>query len=472
MRQIFLLFIILIILCAYPSLSQGLGNVSFEKYGIYDTDNIKPEEYHQRREAAIVKMDSGSVAVFRANDSDNRNGDVDYRFRQNDNFLYLTGCNAPNSTLILLHEGMQVDSIMSAKEILFVRDRARGWKGYNTGVEGAKEVLGFGIEGTSSISLSADRLKEFLPQILSSKKTLYYTPSIPDIYFEPVSEKKLVTQRELEKDLGEKYPNLTIKSPNPLLSDLRVIKSPAELMLIQKAINATSKGCIEAMKRCRPEMYEYQLQAVIEYCFTQNGCEFYSFPSIIGSGPNALFFHYEANRRQMKNGDLVVMDIGAEYHGYSADITRTIPVNGKFSPAQKDIYDLVLYAQECAFKEIRPDVMMNASSKKALEVIAEGLVTLGIIKDNTEARKYCPHGTSHFIGLNVHDVGSKGKLVPGMVFTMEPGIYIPDSSDCDEKYRGIGIRIEDDVLVTENGCEILSKAAPKTVIDIEKLMKK
>jgi Xaa-Pro aminopeptidase len=174
----------------------------------------------------------------------------------------------------------------------------------------------------------------------------------------------------------------------------------------------------------------------------------------------------------MNNGELVVMDLGAEYHGYSADVTRTIPVNGLYSSAQKEIYDIVYSAQNSAMKEVRPGIPMNAPGEKAMDVLGDGLLKLGIIQDKIETKKYCPHGISHFIGLDVHDVGFTNKLLPGMVFTIEPGLYIPDSSTCDKKYWGIGIRIEDDVLVTENGGKVLSGAASRTAEEIEMVMKR
>lgn len=470
MKRIFFIFTILLFLNNSFALSQITVDPPFARYGIYDTDGLKPQEYKQRRAAVIALMDSGSVAVFRSKDPDNRNGDTDNKFRQNDNFLYLTGSNETNSSLILAPNGMQIDSVTIAHEIFFTSEYTKSWSGRNLGVEGAKLVLGFGAEGTKSIVLPADKLKELLPQILKSKSLLYYTPSLPDILFDPISNSKFAAVHEMRKGLEEKYPNLTIKGSGLLVNDLRSVKSAAELVLLQKAIDATVSGCVEAIKNCQPGMYEYELQAFIEYCFTRNGCEFYGFPSIAGSGPNTLTFHYESNRRQMKNGEMVVMDIGAEYHGYSADVTRTIPVNGMYSPAQKEIYKLVLSAQTSAIKEVRSNVPMNAPGNKAMEILGEGLVQLGILQDKSEARKYCPHGISHFIGLDVHDVGSTIMLVPGMVFTVEPGLYIPDSSTCDKKYWGIGIRIEDDVLVTENGCKVLSEAAPRTAEEIERIM--
>jgi Xaa-Pro aminopeptidase len=251
------------------------------------------------------------------------------------------------------------------------------------------------------------------------------------------------------------------------------VKSPAELRLLQKAIDATVMAHVEAMKSCQPEMYEYELQAVIEYCFTRNGAAYQGFPTIVGSGPNSCILHYEADRRKMENGDVVVMDIGAEYEGYSADITRTIPVNGTFSPAQREIYEIVLKAQQESIKEFKPGAMPQAPSQKAYDIIAEGLMRLGIIKDKAEARTYYMHGLSHHIGLDVHDPGPYGSpYEPGMILTDEPGIYIPAGSPCDKKYWNIGVRIEDDVLITPEGNTVVTAGAPKTIQEIESLMKK
>jgi Xaa-Pro aminopeptidase len=464
-------FTLLLFLNTSSALSQTPADMPFFQYGVFDTDGVRPQEYQQRRAAVLALMDSGSLAVFRSSELDHRNGDTEYKFRQNDNFLYLTGCNETNTTLVLAPQGIHLDSVTVATEILFIGEHAKSWSGYTLGIEGAQRVLGFGTDGKRSIVLRSDKLKEYLPGFLKSKKLLYYSPSLPDILFDPISNLKFVTVREARKGLLEQYPNITVKSSGVVVNDLRSVKSPAELMLMQKAIDATVSGCIEAMKICEPKMYEYELQAVIECCFTRSGCEYVGFPSIVGSGPNTLSFHYDANRRKMNGGELVVMDLGAEYHGYSADVTRTIPVNGIFSSAQKEIYELVLNAHDSAIKEVRPNVPMNAPGKRAMEILGEGLVKLGILLDKSEAKKYCPHGISHFVGLDVHDVGPTNKLVPGMVFTIEPGLYIPDSSTCDKKYWGIGIRIEDDVLVTENGYKVLSEAAPRTAEEIETIMK-
>jgi Xaa-Pro aminopeptidase len=471
MKQIPSLVILFFFIISSSASSQPDSIDLFARYGVFDMDSIKPEEYRQRRAAVRSLMDSGSVALFRSHDLDLRNGDTEYRFRQNDNFLYLTGCNETNCTLILAPGGIQLESAVVVNEVLFINEHSKGWGGSTMGVEGAQRVLGFGTTGTRSIVLKADNLREILPPILKMYDLLYYSPPQPEFLFDPISNIKFVTAREVKRGLETQYPKLTIKSSGSLVNELRSVKSPAEITLLQKAIDATVSGCAEAMTICKPGMYEYELQAVIECAFTSKGCEYVGFPSIVGSGPNALSFHYDANRRKMKNGELIVMDLGAEYHGYSADVTRTIPVNGIFSPEQKELYELVLKAQASAMEEVRPNGAMNAAGKKAMEILGEGLMKLGIIQDKKDTKKYCPHGISHFIGLDVHDVGSTTKLVPGMIFTVEPGIYIPDGSSCDKKYWGIGIRIEDDVLVTEHGYRIMSDAAPRTPEGIERVMR-
>jgi len=462
----------LIILCVSFSLGQSTSGVPYTKYGIYDIDRIRPEECRQRRAVLMAKMGTNSVAILRAQDYAHRSGDEDYRFRQNSNFLYFTGCNESNSTLILVPSGFVLDNGTVVKEILFLTPKIKDWTGENLGTEGAREILGFGSEGTQSVALTNDRLKDILVSLLSNTHILYYTPSLVETIIDPVSNISFISWRESMKNLQEKYPNLEVKGENTIIGEMRTVKSPAEIGLLQKAVDATIAGHIEAMKSCEHGMFEYQLQAVVEYCFTQSGAEYTGFRSIIGSGPNAQLFHYDANRRKMLSGELVVMDIGAEYHGYSADITRTIPVNGKFTPAQREIYELVLHAQQAAIDTIFPGTMMVNVEKTAMNVIAEGLSRLGIAKDSADVKKYYPHRISHFIGLDVHDSSPIGKLIPGMVMTVEPGIYIAEGSDCPQKYWNIGIRIEDDVVVTDEGRSVLSAFAPQSVTDIETLMKK
>ena len=428
---------------------------------------LKPEDYKQRRALLMGKMEPNSIAIFKAKDPSVRSNDVNYLYRQESNFLYLTGCDEPRAFLLLCPEGVQVDSGATVNEVFFIRPKTRSAAGESMGFEGAKDELGFGVV------LPTGDMPAFAKRVLAGKKILYYPPSVPDLAYDPLLEKRTIISREVKNELQAAFPELEIKNLFSPLAELRSVKSPAELSLLQKAIDATATAHIEAMKSCEPGMVEYELQAVIEYCFAKNGAEFPGFPSIVGSGPNSCILHYEANRRQMQSGDVVVMDIGAEYSGYTADITRTIPVNGTFSKPQREIYEIVLKAQEEAIKEFKPGALMAAPSGKATEVIAEGLMKLGIIKDKEEVRQYYFHGLSHHIGIDVHDVGPFGKpFQAGMVLTVEPGIYIRDGSPCDKKYWNIGVRIEDDVLITADGNRVLTAGAPKTINEIESLMKR
>ncbi len=434
---------------------------------------ISPEEYRARRATVLSRMDSSSIAVFRANDTDQRNGDVNYRYRQNSNFLYLTGCDEWGATLVLVPSGLTLKDNRIVREILFVTGGSSQWTGDRLGVEGAMKELGFGAEGTLSEALPHEEFSEVFARAIAGRKTLYYAHSLPEVVNDPVSGKRFVTSREIRNELKAKYPELELKNLNSVLSEMRSIKSPAEIALLQAAIDATTAAQIEAFKSCEPGMKEFELQAVIEYCFARLGAEYTGFPSIVGSGPNSQILHYEANRREMLDGDVVLMDIGAEFGGYSADVTRTIPVNGTFSEAQRAIYAIVLEAEEAAIREMVVGASANAAQKKAYEVLAQGLMELGIINDAKGLSKYCPHGVSHPIGLEVHDVGVMGApLKAGMVLTIEPGLYIPAGSPCDERYWNVGIRIEDDVLVTTEGPKVLSLQAPRSMEEIERVMKK
>lgn len=432
----------------------------------HDDIRITPEEYKQRRALLMSKMEPNSIAIFKAKDFSNRSNDVNYAYRQESNFLYLTGCEEPRAYLLLCPDGVKIGEAAPVKEVFFIRPKTRSAAGESLGLEGAKAQLGFEtvMPGTDLLGMAKSAL--------AGKKILYYAASVPDLVADPLLEKRTIISREVKTELQASFPELEIKTLYAALGEMRSIKSPTELALLQKAIDATAIANVEAMKSCEPGMFEYELQAVIEYCFAKNGAEFQGFPSIVGSGPNSCILHYDANRRKMQDGDVVVMDIGAEYHGYSADITRTMPVNGTFSPAQRQIYEIVLQAQEEAIKLMKPGTTTEHSIK-ATEIIADGLLRLGIIKDKTEVNRYYMHGLSHGIGLDVHDMGRfGGAMQPGMILTVEPGIYVPEGSPCDKKYWNIGVRIEDDVLITSDGNKIVSAAAPKSIKDIETLMSK
>jgi Xaa-Pro aminopeptidase len=274
----------------------------------------------------------------------------------------------------------------------------------------------------------------------------------------------LTADEELIKAARDRGITFEVKNVDAIVSAMRRIKSQYEIQTLQRAIDITGEALKETMRSIEPGMYEYQLQAIIEYVFAFNNSKKVGFTTICGSGPNSINLHWSINDRQMQDGDVVVCDIGADYNGYTGDLTRTLPVNGKFTPRQKAIYEIVLSAQEAAKAVMKPGMSFSKVDSAANKALSDGLIRLGLIKDaRTELRKYYTHGLSHSIGLTVHDVGGLGTLEPGMIITIEPGLYV--------KEENIGIRIEDDFLITDNGCIRLSENVPRTVADVETLCK-
>lgn len=265
--------------------------------------------------------------------------------------------------------------------------------------------------------------------------------------------------------------NLDASLLNQIMSGLRETKTEEELVLLKKAVEISAVGQIEVMKAMHPNMSETEIQGVHEYVYKKYGAEYEGYPSIVGGGNNGCILHYIENNKMEVGDDLVLMDLGAEYHGYTADVTRTIPANGKFSPEQKLIYDIVYEAQEAGIAASVVGAPFRAPGEAANQIVTEGLLALGIISDPEEARTYFPHGTSHYLGLDVHDRGTYGAFKPNTVITVEPGIYIPEGSACDQKWWGIAVRIEDDILITEAGPINLSALAPRTTEAIEAMMK-
>jgi Xaa-Pro aminopeptidase len=258
-----------------------------------------------------------------------------------------------------------------------------------------------------------------------------------------------------------------------VLDELRTIKTEEEMRLLQKAIDITAQAHREVMTQVRPGWSEYQIEGLVEYTFKRLGAEHPGFPSIVGSAENSVILHYETNRRTTEPGDVVVIDVGAEYHGYTADITRTIPVSGRYTPEQRAIYEIVYAAQEAGIQAAQAGSAFYAPHQAGQRVLAEGLARLGLISgpsDQAGLRRFFMHGTSHYLGLDVHDVGSGGAMLPGTVITVEPGIYIAAANDIDSKWWNIGVRIEDDVLITEDGPVILSHAVPRQIDEVEALM--
>ena len=375
-----------------------------------------------------------------------RSNDVEYRYRQESNFLYLTGWKSPNCYLIFSQGGIDVDQTR-LNILLFTSNKD----------DSANTKL-----NQNEMLLKVNQFQDAFKSALKNAKILYVTT--PDMPFvnDWLNEKKIFTDKNSKKELEGKYPDLKVKNALPLFGKFREVKSEAELKLMQKSIELTGNGLERAIKDCKPGKWEYELQADIEYEMTRGGADFPSWTPIVGSGENSLILHYDENHRQMKTGDLVVLDVGAEYAGYACDITRTIPVSGKFSKAQAEVYSVVLKAQKEVIKIVKPGITMKDMDNKASEVITQA-----------GYGKYIRHGVTHPVGIDVHDIWASDTLRAGMVMTVEPGIYIPvDADSIASDFRGFGIRIEDDVLVTETGCEVMTKEVPKEIMEIEKIIKK
>jgi Xaa-Pro aminopeptidase len=415
------------------------------------SQSFDKEVFAQRREKLMEKI-SGGVVVMLANPVYERNNDVDYDYRQESNFYYLTGFEESSSAIIL-------DPRDKDKYTLFVQQKNPAleiWTGIRTGTEGAVSVYG------ADKSLDIKKFDSILNNYTSKAVKIYCIKS--------------------DKELSAKIKDTAGTAElSDLIGEMRLIKSDYELEQLKRAIEITCLSINEVFKKAKPGMYEYQLQAVLEYNYKMRGSPRNGFPSILGSGPNSCILHYETNRRQTEDGDIVVMDVGAEHGYYTADVTRTFPVNGKFSPAQKRIYNIVLGAQNEGINFVKPGVKFYQVDSVARAYVKKELIALGLMKESENVSKFFMHSTSHWLGLDVHDAGrystggTRGDRVlqPGMVLTVEPGIYIAEGTEgVDAEYYNIGVRIEDDILVMETGHENLSKLAPREVRDIEKLMRK
>lgn len=419
---------------------------------------IAANEFAARRARVMKELGPNEIAVFFTNPVRNRNNDVDFVFRPDSTFWYLTGFGEPDAALILAPAGI-VFRGERVTEALFVNEPtnySKTWLSPRVGSKAAPGELGIGH------AFANDQFGEFL----DAAKGTFAQATLPsaasgelakmvDRYTTLVRNQKRESDKSLERILGRH----------------RTVKSPAEIDLLRYVVEISAMAHIQAMRSVKPGDYEYEVDAVIRYVTARAGSEALAYPSIVGSGPNALILHYDANRRQMKAGDLVLVDAGAEYQGYAADITRTFPISGKFTPPQREIYEIVLAAQLAGIEQCRTGRPFRAAHEAATKVIAAGLKRLGIIKNDTEVSRYFMHGTSHFLGLDVHDSHGSQTLAPGMVLTVEPGIYIGLDSDAPARYRGIGVRIEDDILVTAGEPENLSRMVPKTIPEIEALMR-
>lgn len=418
-------------------------------------------------------MGPGTIAILPAAEHHRRNRDTEYRYRQDSDFYYLTGFAEPEAVACLI-PGRE-----NGEFILFCRERDRTmeiWNGYRAGPEGA--VSDFGANDAFPIT----DLDDILPGLLEGRERVYYAMGVHPAFDRRVMD--WVNSIRAKARAGAHPPGEFLMLDH-FLHDLRLFKSAEELKLMRKAAAISTRAHIRAMQMARPGLHEYELEAELVHEFMRHGCHAPAYNTIVGSGPNACILHYVENTRVMADGDLVLIDAGGELDHYASDITRTFPVNGRYSGEQKAVYELVLAAQEAAMAQVAAGNHWNEPHDAAVRVLTEGMVSLGLLKGDvgglmeSEAyKRFYMHRTGHWLGMDVHDVGDYKvdnawrQLEPGMVMTVEPGLYIaPDCLEVEERWRGIGVRIEDDVLVTRSGHEVLTAAAPKRVADIEALMR-
>ena len=435
-------------------------------------DDLGPEFHKKKRQEFRSLMPANSVAFIFTSPIMKRSNDTDYMYHQDPNFYYLTGWREPHGVLVIFKDD-QFDSDGSYNEIMYVRERneyREMWDGRRLGIKGAKKM------SFDRVKLRSEFIENTIPvenfsNILNTnirddvrdfKDDKYDLFDIQNKFQEIVSKK----ESDILGDLNKQFFSSSI---NQIMSKLRQTKDPEEIELLTKAIRISALAQIEVMRAIHNDMTEREVQGIHEFIYRKYGAAHEGYNSIVGAGGNACVLHYVTNEDMDIKDKLILMDVGAEYRGYTADVTRTIPVNGKFNNEQKIIYDLVYKSQEEAIKEAIIGNSFNDIYLKSYDIIAKGLIDLGIIDDYREARKYYPHGVSHHIGLDVHDPGSRD-LMENMVITVEPGIYIPENSNTDPKWWNIGVRIEDDILITNSGPVNLSIDAPRRSDEIEVIM--
>ena len=423
-------------------------------------------EYHRRREKLFETIGDG-VAILPAYDYKTMSNDVHYEFRQQSDFLYFTGFEEPNS--VALFEGSK-----EKKYSLFVPKKDKNfeiWNGRRYGVEGAIKI--FGADEAFQIEEFEEKFKEIVKEY-----THVSFPKGENVKFENLVLSIISNVSKSKERQGQDPINITDLTYD--LHKIRLIKSEYELNIIRKSAEISSNAMILGMKVTKVGMKESDVEAVIEYQYAKYGAVRPAYPSIVGAGENATILHYIKNNDYLKNNDLLLIDAGAEYLGYASDITRTWPINGKFTDEQKEIYEIVLNCQKRCIEAVKPGVTINILQKLAVEEISKGLLKLGLVEgdlstiiDEEKYKRYFMHGIGHFLGLDVHDTSMLGRdyaLTENSYITIEPGIYIPNEDDIPIGYRGIGIRIEDDILVTVDGNENLTKKVPKEISEIERIV--
>ncbi|MFN7685177.1 MAG: aminopeptidase P N-terminal domain-containing protein [Oligoflexia bacterium] len=428
-----------------------------------------PSYFKQRRET-LLKKAPGSVFLFPASEEVLRNPDVHFPFRQESNFQYLCGFDEPESFLVITPTGSMV---------LFVRARdveKEMWEGERYGTEGARKIFG------ADEAYTIDELPRRLPDLLKGAEKIYYRMGLHTAQDRLVLESMETQRRSLGRS-GKSLP--PVLDPNEVVGEMRLFKSDEEVALLRRACKITAEAHRTAMREVRPGMNEYEVEAMVDYSFRRQGAQRVGYGSIIAGGKNATCLHYRSNNEPLKDGDLLLIDAGAEFDYYTSDITRTFPVGRRFTDAQAKAYSLVLKIQKQAIAMTRPGVRLPEIHRFVCQSLIDGLLSLGLLKgDSAEIfkmaghRRFYPHNTSHWLGMDVHDVGLYLKngeprvLEPGMCFTIEPGFYSqPGDTAVPAEFQKIGIRIEDDILVTASGCENLTVDAPKEIDEIEALKK-
>lgn len=429
------------------------------------------QEFDRRRQALLAQMQPGSAALIFAAPEAIRSADTEYPYRQNSDFWYFTGFNEPEAVLVLVKSDETHNH-----SVLFNRVRdltAEIWFGRRLGQEAAPQALGV------DRALAFSEINQQLYQLLNGLDAIYFAQGeyawADEIVF-----------RALDKLRKGSRQNLTAPASvvdwRPLVHEMRLFKSPEEIAILRRAGEISALAHRRAMEKCRPGMMEFQLEGEIHHEFTRHGARYPSYNTIVACGVNGCILHYTENEAALNDGDLVLIDAGCEYKGYAGDISRTFPVNGKFTPAQREIYDIVLASLEHALARYRPGTTIAEVTSEVVRIMINGLVKLGLLKGDVDQlfaenahRKFFMHGLSHWLGLDVHDVGEYGVdrsrvLEPGMVLTVEPGLYIAHDAEVPAEYRGIGIRIEDDIVITADGNENLTASVVKHADDIEALM--
>ena len=425
--------------------------------------------FSERRSNLAHKVLDDSAIIIASASVKSRISDTDYAYRQDSNFYYLSGYEEPES-LILMRPNHA-----NEKFIIFCRDRdplREQWDGFRTGQEGA--ISEYGADAAYSIN-SVDQL---MPELLKGSKNIYFSMSSPC----GIDFKINHWIEDIRKNMraGAEPPE-NLLSLDSILHEMRLIKEDHELDIMKHAADITTEAHVRAMQAVTPGMFEYQLEAEYLYAFNKNGARSPAYNSIVGGGNNSCILHYVENNSELKDGDLVLVDAGCEYQYYASDVTRTFPVNGKFSPEQKEIYTIVLEAHKQSIEQAQPGNKWNLMHEKSVEVLVEGLLSLGLLNGSKEENiekglysKFYMHRIGHWLGMDVHDVGAYKKdgdwreLEKGMVMTIEPGIYILDSlEDVDDKWKGIGVRIEDNIVINDSGNEFLTPDVPRTIEEVE-----